>query len=76
MIRKFCCWMNPSPMWMSTLQARWFGCWQRHATDGKTIFIVTHQASLLEGVADEFIWMTAGKIAGRTTDLTPPPEVA
>ena len=34
-------------------------------TDGKTIFIVTHQASLLEGVADEFIWMTGGKI-GRT----------
>lgn len=45
-------------------------------TDGKTIFIVTHQASLLEGVADEFIWMRAGKIVGRTTDLTPPPEVA
>jgi ABC-type multidrug transport system ATPase subunit len=45
-------------------------------TDGKTIFIVTHQASLLEGVADEFIWMRAGKIAGRTAELTPPPEVA
>ncbi len=43
---------------------------------GKTIFIVTHQASLLEGVADEFIWMRAGKIAGRTAELTPPPEVA
>ena len=43
---------------------------------GKTIFIVTHQASLLEGVADEFVWMQAGKIAGRTTGLTPPPEVA
>jgi heme ABC exporter ATP-binding subunit CcmA len=42
---------------------------------GKTIFIVTHQASLLEGVADEFVWMQAGKIVGRTTGLTPPPEV-
>ena len=33
---------------------------------GKTIFVVTHQASLLEGVADEFIWMAAGKIVDRT----------
>lgn len=33
---------------------------------GKTIFIVTHQAVLLEGVADEFIWMQAGKIVDRT----------
>jgi ABC-type multidrug transport system ATPase subunit len=39
---------------------------------GKTIFIVTHQASLLQGVADEFIWMQSGKIIGRTRDLTPP----
>jgi heme ABC exporter ATP-binding subunit CcmA len=39
---------------------------------GKTIFIVTHQAPLLEGVADEFVWMQAGKIAGRTTGLTSP----
>jgi ABC-type multidrug transport system ATPase subunit len=34
---------------------------------GKTIFVVTHQASLLEGVADEFIWMQAGQIVDRTT---------
>jgi ABC-type multidrug transport system ATPase subunit len=33
---------------------------------GKTIFIVTHQAALLEGVADEFIWMHAGQIVDRT----------
>lgn len=32
---------------------------------GKTIFVVTHQASLLEGVADEFIWMQAGQIVNR-----------
>jgi len=37
---------------------------------GKTIFVVTHQASLLEGVADEFIWMQAGKIVDRTSGLT------
>ena len=43
---------------------------------GKTIFIVTHQASLLDGVADEFVWMQAGRIVGRTTDLKLPPEVA
>jgi ABC-type multidrug transport system ATPase subunit len=36
---------------------------------GKTIFVVTHQASLLEGAADEFIWMEAGEIVGRTPDL-------
>jgi ABC-type multidrug transport system ATPase subunit len=36
---------------------------------GKTIFLVTHQASLLEGVADEFVWMEAGKIVNRTRDL-------
>lgn len=33
---------------------------------GKTIFVVTHQATLLEGVADEFIWMQAGQIVDRT----------
>jgi ABC-type multidrug transport system ATPase subunit len=33
---------------------------------GKTIFVVTHQAGLLEGVADEFVWMQAGQIVERT----------
>jgi ABC-type multidrug transport system ATPase subunit len=33
---------------------------------GKTIFLVTHQAPLLEGVADEFIWMESGQIVDRT----------
>jgi ABC-type multidrug transport system ATPase subunit len=37
---------------------------------GKTIFVVTHQALLLEGVADEFIWMQAGQIVDRTRDLS------
>jgi ABC-type multidrug transport system ATPase subunit len=32
---------------------------------GKTILVVTHQASLLEGVADEFMWMQAGQIVDR-----------
>lgn len=36
---------------------------------GKTIFVVTHQASLLEGTANEFIWMQAGQIVNRTRDL-------
>ena len=39
---------------------------------GKTIFVVTHQASLLEGTADEFVWMQAGQIMGRTPDLVSP----
>ncbi len=33
---------------------------------GKTIFLVTHQAPLLDGVADEFVWMQAGQIINRT----------
>jgi len=37
---------------------------------GKTIFLVTHQALLLEGAADEFVWMQAGKIVERTPGLT------
>ena len=36
---------------------------------GKTIFVVTHQAALLEGVADEFIWMQLGQIVDRTRDI-------
>ena len=36
---------------------------------GTTIFVVTHQASLLDGAADEFVWMESGKIVGRTRDL-------
>jgi ABC-type multidrug transport system ATPase subunit len=35
---------------------------------GKTIFVVTHQASLLDGAADEFIWMQTGLIVNRTPD--------
>lgn len=37
---------------------------------GKTIFVVTHQASLLDGVADEFVWMQSGKITDRTSTLS------
>jgi ABC-type multidrug transport system ATPase subunit len=36
---------------------------------GKTLFVVTHQGALLEGVADEFIWMQAGQIVDRTESL-------
>ena len=32
---------------------------------GKTIFVVTHQAPLMEGVADEFVYMAAGQIVDR-----------
>jgi ABC-type multidrug transport system ATPase subunit len=38
---------------------------------GKTIFVVTHQAALLEGVADEFVWMQAGQIVDRTIECAP-----
>lgn len=41
-----------------------------HMRDGgKTIFVVTHQASLLDGTANEFIWMDNGQIVNRTPDL-------
>jgi len=36
---------------------------------GKTVFVITHQAALLEGVADEFVWMQAGQIVDRTSTL-------
>ncbi|HZU43382.1 MAG TPA: ABC transporter ATP-binding protein [Terriglobales bacterium] len=36
---------------------------------GKTIVIVTHQASLLEGVADEVVSMHAGRVVGRSRHL-------
>jgi energy-coupling factor transporter ATP-binding protein EcfA2 len=42
----------------------------RTRDQGKTIFLVTHQASLLEGIADEFVWMEFGKIVARTRELT------
>lgn len=38
---------------------------------GKTILVVTHQASLLQDSADEFIWMAMGKIVARTHELDP-----
>ncbi len=41
----------------------------RLRTEGKTIFVVTHQASLLDGTADEFIWMDSGQIVTRTQTL-------
>ena len=42
---------------------------------GRTIFVVTHQAALLEGAADEFIWMEAGQIIDRTATAQRPHEV-
>jgi ABC-type glutathione transport system ATPase component len=36
---------------------------------GTTVFVVTHQASLLEGAADEFVWMEYGQIVERTREL-------
>jgi len=33
--------------------------------NGKTIFVVTHQAALMESVADEFVHMSAGQIVNR-----------
>jgi len=41
-------------------------------TAGKTVFVVTHQAALLEGAADEFVWMEAGQITRRSPQLHAP----
>jgi ABC-type multidrug transport system ATPase subunit len=39
-----------------------------HVRDqGKTIFVVTHQATLMQGIADEFVHMAAGQIVARDT---------
>jgi heme ABC exporter ATP-binding subunit CcmA len=39
---------------------------------GTTVFVVTHQASLLEHAADEFVWMEYGQIVERTRELRRP----
>ncbi len=36
---------------------------------GRTIFVVTHQGALLEGVADEFLWMEAGLLVEGTSNF-------
>jgi ABC-type multidrug transport system ATPase subunit len=41
----------------------------RTRDQGKTIFVVTHQAVLLEGVADEFVWMEVGLMVERSREL-------
>ncbi|MGA2856342.1 MAG: ABC transporter ATP-binding protein [Candidatus Sulfotelmatobacter sp.] len=43
---------------------------------GKTILVVTHQAPLLEGAADEFVWMQAGQIIDRTATTARPGSVS
>jgi ABC-type multidrug transport system ATPase subunit len=37
--------------------------------EGRTLFVVTHQASLLSGVADEFVQMEAGQMISRSATL-------
>jgi ABC-type multidrug transport system ATPase subunit len=41
----------------------------RTRDQGKTIFVVTHQSALLEGVADEFVWMEDGLMVERSREL-------
>ncbi|MFZ0805265.1 MAG: ABC transporter ATP-binding protein, partial [Candidatus Sulfotelmatobacter sp.] len=43
---------------------------------GKTVFVVTHQALLLEDVADEFLWMQEGRLVGRTTSALDPSMIS
>src|SRR5690242_8791157 len=39
--------------------------------EGKTVFVVTHQPGFLAEIADEFVWMEAGKIVNRTREMQP-----
>jgi ABC-type multidrug transport system ATPase subunit len=41
---------------------------------GKTLFVVTHMPALLESLADEFVWMEAGKIVKRSPALHEGPQ--
>jgi ABC-type multidrug transport system ATPase subunit len=36
---------------------------------GRTVLVVTHQPALLEGVADEYVWMASGRVVKRTKAL-------
>jgi ABC-type glutathione transport system ATPase component len=36
---------------------------------GTTLFVVTHQPALLETIADEYVYMQAGKITDRSPRL-------
>lgn len=45
------------------------GLLKRMRDAGKTIFVVTHQAALLENAADEFVWMQSGQIVDRTASI-------
>jgi heme ABC exporter ATP-binding subunit CcmA len=38
---------------------------------GTTLFLVTHQVALLDGIADEFVAMEAGRIISRTREINP-----
>ena len=48
---------------------RWSGLLKGMRDAGKTVFVITHQALLLQGVADEFVWMQAGESVDRTASL-------
>jgi ABC-type multidrug transport system ATPase subunit len=37
---------------------------------GKTVLIVTHQAALLDGIADHYIYMAAGQIVSRSPEFS------
>jgi ABC-type multidrug transport system ATPase subunit len=41
---------------------------------GKTVLVVTHQPALLAELADEFVWMDAGRIVKRSSSLQAGPQ--
>jgi ABC-type multidrug transport system ATPase subunit len=48
----------------------------RMRDEGRTLFVVTHQAPLLVEVADEFVRMAGGRISARTPELESHPSHA
>jgi ABC-type multidrug transport system ATPase subunit len=42
--------------------------------NGKTVLVVTHQPALLAELADEFVWMEAGRIVKRSSSLQAGPQ--
>ena len=57
--------MNLFPTSISTPRKKWPPCWPKCAIAGKPSSSSLTQPALLESVADEFVWMEAGKIVRR-----------
>jgi len=60
--QKYFCWTSRFPTWMCIRRGRWWHCSRRCGMRAKQFLWLRNQAALLEGVADEFVWMQAGRL--------------